>query len=296
MDVYQSVIVTGGGGMLAQDLNRVLRARGVTPVLARRAECDITNRDQLARYFDTHRPTLVFNCAAHTGVDLCEDEPDRAGAINGQGPGNVAQFCRDHGARLIHFSTDFVFDGQSDRPYRPDDIPNPVSAYGKSKLLGEERIRETSQLTWLTIRTAWLFGRHGNCFPQVILNRARAGHGLKVVADQIGCPTYSLDLAVAVIELLDRGAKGIWHVSNSCPSNWYEFAKSILTEFDVPAEVTPISTADWVAMRPRQAKRPAYSVLDTSAYASLTGREMRNWRDALRDYRTEVEKAHSASA
>jgi len=119
---------------------------------------------------------------------------------------------------------------------------------------------------------------------------------LKVVADQTGCPTYSFDLAVAVFELLDRGAKGIWHVSNSSPATWFEFAKSILTEFDVPAEVTPISTADWVAIRPKQAKRPAYSVLDTSAYATLTGAKLRDWRDALKDYRTELEKAHSASA
>jgi len=275
--------------MLAHELHKVLAGRGVVAYLARRGECDITDTDQLASIFERHRPSLLLNCAAHTGVDLCEDEPDRANSINGNGPANLARLCREYSAQLVHFSTDFVFNGQSDRPYRPDDAPDPISAYGRSKLLGEQAIQQTTHLSWLIIRTAWLFGRHGNCFPRIILNRARAGHGLSVVNDQLGCPTYAVDLAVAVFDLLDRGAKGIWHVTNSSPTTWFDFAKSIVTQFDVSTEVKPISTADWVALRPKQAKRPAYSVLDLGPVKTLLGRNMRDWHDALKDYRTEHE-------
>jgi len=289
LDLYRSVLITGGGGMLAHELNQVLKSRGVAPILARRADCDITNPAQLASIFRQHRPTLLLNCAAHTGVDLCEDEPARANSINGQGPSNLAELCREYHTQLIHFSTDFVFNGQSDRPYRPDDAPNPISAYGYSKLLGEEAIKQIAPPSWLIIRTAWLFGRHGNCFPKIILNRARQGHPLAVVNDQHGCPTYAVDLAVAVFDLLDRGAKGIWHITNSSPTTWYDFAKAILTEFNVTAEVKPITTAQWRAMRPKQANRPPYSVLDLSPFITIAGRNMRDWRDALKDYRTDSE-------
>jgi dTDP-4-dehydrorhamnose reductase len=290
LDLYRSVIITGGGGMLAQDLKRVLLGRGIQPLMVGHADCDITDESAVSRMFRERRPTLLLNSAAHTAVDLCEDEPDKANRINGGGVGNLANLAKEYRTKLVHFSTDFVFNGQNDRPYRPDDIPDPVSAYGRSKLLGEQRIRQIAPPAWLTVRTAWLFGRHGNCFPKVIVDRARSGHALKVVDDQIGCPTYSVDLARAIMELLDRDAQGMWHVTNSGPTNWYEFAQAILKEFSIQAEVTPISTAQWVAMRPRQAKRPGYSVLDLAPYTALAGKEMRNWRDALRDYRTELEK------
>lgn len=276
--------------MLAGELAKVLHAQGVTPALIRRSECDISDLIHVNNLFITYRPSLVINCAAHTKVDLCEDEPERANAINGIGVANLGEQALEYGAKLVHFSTDFVFDGQSDRPYRPNDPPNPLSAYGRSKLSGEIALGQLPLPTWLNIRTAWLFGRHGHCFPKVVLDRARAGHGLKIVNDQIGCPTYAADLAQAVVRLLDHDASGIWHLTNSSPASWYEFAQHILTEFMISAEVEPISTAEWVAMRPHQAHRPAYSVLDTSAYTQLTGFQMRDWRDALRDYRTELEK------
>ena len=290
MDLYRSVVVTGGGGMLAKELDLVLRARGVQPTMARRADCDISDRQQVSRLFQSAKPSLVLNCAAHTAVDRCEDEPHLADAINGSGPQYLAEHCQEYGAKLVHFSTDFVFDGQNDRPYRPDDTPAPLSTYGKSKLLGEERIKRVAPLSWLTIRTSWLFGGHGNCFPKIIVDRASSGHVLKVVNDQVGCPTYAADLAQAVFELLDRGAEGIWHVTNCGATSWFEFAKSIVEEFGISAELLPISTAQWISMRPKQATRPSYSVLDPEPYAKLTGRRMRDWRDALRDYRTVVQK------
>lgn len=277
--------------MLAQELARTLAGRGVVATQISRDECDITDRAQVARLFQTRRPTLLLNCAAHTAVDLCEDEVEKADAINGTAVGTLAEFSGEFATKLIHFSTDFVFDGQSDRPYRPNDTPAPLSAYGRSKLLGEEAVKNASPPGWITVRTSWLFGRYGNCFPQIILDRARGGHVLKVVDDQHGCPTYAVDLALAVFELVDRGAQGMWHVTNASPTTWYEFAKETLAQFNVPAEVTPITTAQWVAMRPKQAKRPLYSVLDLEPYARLTGAPLRDWHDALRDYRTEFQKS-----
>src|SRR6266567_9643301 len=172
MDVYRSILITGGTGMLAHALSDTLRSRGLTPIAVSRTECDISDPDSVARLFEKHHPTLLLNCAAHTGVDLCEDEPQKANTINGEGPGNLSQLAKGYRTKLIHYSTDFVFDGQSDRPYRTDDPPNPLSVYGSSKLLGEKRIAGIDPPGWIIVRTAWLFGRHGNCFPQTIIKLA----------------------------------------------------------------------------------------------------------------------------
>lgn len=290
MDSYRSILITGGAGMLAHALADQLRSRGHGFVVAKRSECDICHPDSVAAVFEKYRPTLVLNCAAHTGVDLCEDEPHRANAVNGEGVGTLARYAREYGTQLVHYSTDFVFDGQNDRPYLTSDHPHPVSAYGASKLLGESRIQQIAPPAWLIIRTAWLFGRHGACFPQTILKFARSGRPLKVVNDQLGCPTYTVDLAEATLNLVDAGASGIEHVTNGSPTTWFDFAAAILDEFGVRAELTPVSTEDWFKMRPKQAKRPAYSVLDTRRYTATTGNILRDWRQTLTDYRIACEK------
>jgi dTDP-4-dehydrorhamnose reductase len=284
MDVFRSILITGGNGMLARALAEAARARGLNPVAVKRDECDITDADSVARLFEKHRPTLLLNCAAHTGVDLCEEEPQRANAINGQGPGNLAQIAKDYRTKLIHYSTDFVFDGHSDRPYRPDDPPNPLSAYGASKLLGEKRIAGIDPPGWIVIRTAWLFGRHGNCFPQTIVKLAQAGRPLRVVNDQLGSPTGTPDLADATLRLVDRGAQGVIHLTNSGITSWFEFAKAALEAFGLKADISPVTTAEWFKVRPKQARRPAYSVLDTSRYSDVTGHTPRAWQDALKEY------------
>jgi dTDP-4-dehydrorhamnose reductase len=290
MAPYRSILITGGGGMLAHALADQFRARGLAFTAVKRSECDICHADAVAALFEKHRPSLLLNCAAHTGVDLCEDEPNRANAINGEAVGTLARYAREYGTQLIHYSTDFVFDGQSDRPYNPSDQPNPVSAYGSSKLLGETRLQQTAPPAWLIIRTAWLFGRHGACFPQTVLKVARSGRPLKVVNDQLGCPTYTVDLAQASLNLVDAGVSGIQHVTNNSPTTWFDFAAATLEEFGVRADLTPVSTEDWFKMRPRQAKRPAYSVLNTQRYTATTGNILRDWRQTLVDYRIASEK------
>lgn len=291
MPLYASILMTGGYGMLANALLRALQSRGLSAVAVDRDVLDITDPAAVEAAFEQHRPTLVLNCAAHTNVDGCEKQRDAADAINGHAVETLAALSRRFGATLVHYSTDFVFDGSARRPYRPEDPTHPLSAYGRSKLLGEQKLRENAPDRWLILRTAWLYGINGNCFPRTIVNAARQGKPLKVVADQTGSPTLTDDLAAATLELLDRGAAGVWHVSNAGQTTWFEFTAAILEEFGLKADLSPTTAAEWFKLRPESAVRPAYSVLDTEPLARFLGRPMRPWREALHDYRLQAERA-----
>ena len=288
MGLYDSILITGGRGMLAHSFDALLKKRGRTPFLASRADCDVATREQVAAVFEKVRPTLVVNCAAYTKVDLAEKEREQANAANTDGPAVLAHLCGSHGARLVHFSTDYVFDGSLRRPLRPDDPVGPQSAYGQSKLGGERNIRKLNPPGWLIVRTAWLYGPNGPNFVQTMLNVARAGKPLRVVNDQVGSPTYTFDLAEATLDLLDRGATGVWHVSNSGQTTWFDFAKAIFEEWGLSPDVQPITTAEWKATKPDSATRPAYSVFDLEPLEKLLGRRMRPWREALRAYHQEI--------
>lgn len=282
---YHSILITGGRGMLAHAFSAVLKERGRTPFLAAHADCDVASADQVAALFAKVRPTLVLNCAAYTKVDLAEKEQDQADRCNGHAPGVLAEACRRGGAALVHFSTDYVFDGSARRAWRVDDPVNPRSAYGRSKLLGERAIQANPPARWLILRTAWLYGPNGPNFVQTMLNAARAGKPLKVVNDQAGSPTYTFDLAEATLDLLGRGASGIWHVANAGQTTWFDFATAIFEEWGLSAALSPTTSADWKATKPDSAPRPAYSVLDIEPFERLVGRPMRPWREALRAYR-----------
>lgn len=294
MSATSSIVITGANGMVGHALALSLQRRGLSAILLDRARCDISKPDDVERLFRERRPTLLLNCAAHTKVDLCEDEPDKANQINGYAVGRLAKLAQEHDAYLVHYSTDFVFDGKNTRPYQPGDPTNPISVYGSSKLLGERELQRNAPNRWLIIRTAWVYGRHGSCFPRIMVERARGGHTLKVVNDEIGAPTFTHDLADATLELVDRGATGIVHVTNSGSVSRYDFARAAIEEFDLPgAIVEPITTAQWLAIRPKQARRPAYSVLDCGLFENLVGRPMRPWREALAAYRQSVADAGS---
>lgn len=289
MSLYDSILITGSGGMLGHALADLLVSRGHRPIALNRQQLDIADPSAVKKVFADRNPTLVLNCAAHTRVDLCEQERQKADDINGYAVGNIASLCRASSAALVHISTDFVFDGSLRRPYLATDPVNPLSAYGKSKLLGERELQKNAPPRWLIVRTAWVYGRHGANFPRTMIQAAQAGRPLTVVNDQLGSPTYTADLAAAILDLLDSGAGGFWHVTNSGQTTWYDFAKAALEEFNSRAEISPLSSADWAQKRPTSAIRPAYSVLDLQPLHRQIGRPMRPWRDALGDFHRAVE-------
>jgi dTDP-4-dehydrorhamnose reductase len=282
-----SILVTGGAGMLAG----AFRRRLPRAVFVSRAGLDITSERAIEELFQQRRPAIVINCAAYTKVDQAEQEEDLASAINGDAVGALARVCRAHDAMLVHFSTDYVFDGTIRRPLRPDDPVGPQSAYGRSKLLGEQLLQAHAPKRWLIIRTAWLYGPGGPSFPRAILNAARAGKPLNVVDDQTGSPTFTHDLADATLELLKHDATGIWHLTNAGAVTWHDFASAILETFELNVPLSRTTSAEWKLARPQSAIRPSYSVLDTSPYESLTGRPMRHWREALTDFKAAIETA-----
>jgi dTDP-4-dehydrorhamnose reductase len=289
-DLYDSILIVGGQGMLGHALTDLLVSRGRRPIVVDLPEIDISDPSAVKKLFADRRPTLVLNCAAHTKVDLCEQEKEKADAVNGYAVGLLARSCKSSNAVLVHISTDFVFDGTLRRPYLPSDPVNPLSAYGRSKLLGERELQNNAPARWLIVRTAWLYGRHGLNFPRTMVQAAQAGKPLSVVNDQFGSPTHTVDLAEAILDLLDSGASGLWHATNSGQTTWFDFATAVLEEFGVKAEISPISSADWAQKRPTSAIRPGYSVLDLAALERRIGRTMRPWRAALADFRAAVQR------
>lgn len=292
------VMVTGANGMLGHSLVPRLEEAGAdvialrhpqdTSVLpsprdpARRRESlpvDITEEAALVAAARSARPDWVVHLAAWTDVDGCEGDPDRAFRVNGQGSRNAALAAAAVGAPVLAMSTDYVFDGTATAPWREGDAPNPLGVYGKSKLAGEQGIRESNP-NHVIVRTSWLYGAGGRNFVDTILARARTGDPLRVVNDQHGCPTYARDLSDAVVALVERRPFGTYHVTGTGECTWHDFAVAACELAGVKAEVAAISSAELS----RPAKRPGYSVLDNSSFENATGRRMPHWRDALQRY------------
>jgi dTDP-4-dehydrorhamnose reductase len=277
------VLVTGARGQLGHDMVRVLRQAGTEPITPGRQELDFMRPDSITRSIAAHRPDWVVNCAAYTQVDRAESEAAVAFAVNGDAAGVLAAAAAQAGARLLHVSTDFVFNGRQTRPYTEADEPDPLGAYGRSKLAGEQAVA-AAMPDAVILRTAWVYGVHGHNFVKSILRAARAGKALRVVADQLGTPTWSADIAGVILRLIGSSASGIYHYTNAGSTTWHGFAQAIVEEavaqgFDVKTTaVEPITTADW----PTPARRPAYSVLDTGKLASCLSLAIPHWRDSLK--------------
>jgi len=273
------ILVTGAGGMLGNDLVPVLIAAGHDVFARPRVELDITSGADVSRSFREVQPNVVVNCAAFTRVDDCESDA-RAEQVNAGGVRVLAENCRRHGAGLVQVSTDFVFDGSKGVPYKEDDAPRPLSAYGRSKRHGEEEALRVP--SGLVVRSSWLFGSGGWNFIEAILKQVESGRKrLTVVKDQRGRPTGTPDLAEAILALVEAGAVGIYHFANRGEVTWFDFAREILElseRGDVEVDPTDSATLN------RPATRPAYSVLDSSRYERVTGRPIRHYRDALVEY------------
>ena len=271
-------VIIGSTGMLGCELVEACRRHGAEARgLVGPDEIDITDEHAVQEILDRERPSVVINATGYTDVDGAEAELQAADRINRVGPGHLARFCRDAGALLVHYSTDYVFDGRSQRPYRPDDTPDPVNAYGRSKLAGEREITAAG-CRHLIIRTSWLFAPHGRNFVRTIFDLATKRPALDVVDDQRGRPTYAPDLASMTLQLLDHGADGTVHAANDGQCTWFDLAGAIVELSGLSCRVRPCTTADM----PRPAARPKYSVLDLDGTAALVGRP-RQWTEALAD-------------
>jgi len=245
---------------------------------------DLTQRDQVFTLRD-YAPDIIINCAAYTNVDRCEEHVDLAMSVNGSGPGFLAEVVKEIDAVLVHISTDFVFDGEKRKPYIEEDMPNPLSVYGKSKLEGEQQILQTGLKQYFIVRTSWLYGAGGNNFVETMIRLAKEKIELKVVADQHGSPTWTEDLAQAIFALLQTSDYGIYHYSNDGECSWFDFANEIVvlareTQDLAVERILPIKTEDY----PLPAKRPKYSIMSKEKIKRATGIHIPQWQDSLKSY------------
>jgi len=271
-------VVVGARGMLGADLMQALAARAPTGYDL--PELDITDAGRCRELLQDLSPDVVIDAAAMTNVDYCETHAEEAFLVNGRGTGNLAAAAHALGAKLVYYSTDYVFDGTREGAYQEQDEPNPLSVYGKSKLRGEEFVRSTCP-DHLILRTAWLFGCHGTNFIRTIVSAAREGRALRVVDDQRGSPTYTRDLAARTLALLEKGCRGTYHVTNSGSCTWYELARRSVEWANIAgAGVEAVKTRQV----PRPALRPACSILSNARMLQEGHPPMRPWQEAARDY------------
>lgn len=270
--------ITGAAGMLGQDLVAAAKAAGHEVLAFPRADLDITDSAALLRALRDARPDVVVNSAAWTDVDGAEADEAGAVAVNGAGAGNVAAAAAACGAWTIHVSSDYVFDGRKGAPYVESDPVGPLSAYGRSKLTGEREVAREAPERHTIVRTSWLFGAGGPCFPAMILRLASQRDELKVVDDQTGCPTFTGHLAGALLTLSETRAAGTVHVAGAGTCSWFEFAREIVARSGASCEVKPCTTAEM----PRPARRPAYSVLGTERPDDATS--LPDWHEGLSEY------------
>lgn len=274
------ILIIGSNGLLGSDLVKGWPGDNIIPATSR--DADIRDLAQVRKLVIQARPDWIILAAGYTDVDGSERNPELAFAVNRDGARNVSVVAREQTAKLCYLSTDYVFDGAATRPYEPEDPVHPLNVYGASKAAGEEAVKEHAG-QWLIARTSWLFGASRSSFPEKILRAAASQPELRVVHDQFGSPTYTIDLACAIRELVRADARGILNVANSGSCSWFEFAKEILRAAGRSTPVSAITSAE--AGRP--ARRPAYSVLSPKALASY-GVAMRTWQEALAAYLVEL--------
>jgi dTDP-4-dehydrorhamnose reductase len=270
------ILVTGAKGQLGKEIIR--QGRDHELILTDRTTLDITKSSAVRKLFREVKPEAIIHCAAYTNVDGAEADPDGAFKVNAIGSQNVAAGCLEIGARLVAVSTDYVFDGTAIEPYRESDPVNPQSVYGRTKWQGEELVRQILGRHYI-LRTAWLYGE-GNNFVRTMLRVAAEQPYLKVVNDQIGTPTSTVDLTRAIFKLLASDAYGTYHATCQGQCSWYDFAREIFRQAGKKVDVRPVTTAEF----PRPAQRPPHSVLDNYMLRMTVGDPLRTWSEALQDY------------
>jgi dTDP-4-dehydrorhamnose reductase len=274
------IAVTGAGGQLGRELTRSVPDRGHVVIPLTLGDCDITDPRSVRAALERTTPDVIVNCAGWTAVDAAEEHRSEAELVNARGPAVLAGACAELGARLCQLSTDFVFDGTATMPIDETAPPHPISAYGASKLAGEEAVRDALPDGHVIVRTSWLYGSDGPNFVLTILRLARERGALRVVADQIGSPTWTGHLAPAILRLLELGAGGTFHLTNSGETSWRGFAVAIMAGAGLDVPVEAITTNEY----PTPARRPPYSVLDNRRWRELGETPLPEWRDGLASY------------
>lgn len=295
MIILINIILIGYNGQLGHEITRILESKinignfmnkeNVILNKINSKKLDITNITYVRHYIKNIKPNIIINCAAYTNVDQAEEDYEKAFQANALGPRNLAIAAESVGAKLIHISTDYVFDGKGIFnngeliPYREYDLPNPINVYGKTKLLGENYIRELCS-KYFIIRTSWLYGENGNNFVKTIIKAAKEKGKLQVVNDQIGNPTNAEDLANHILKIALTDEYGIYHCTGNGITSWYDFACRIVEYARIDCTVESVTSGKFI----RKAKRPSYSCLDNMMLRSTIGDNMRNWEEALYDF------------
>ncbi len=276
-----TVVVLGGKrGLLGMSLCKTFSEAGYEVIPTGRDTLDVFDEAAVSRLLEAETPAYVLNTIAYTAVDMAEDEPVEAGKLNKTLPRLLGKVCLDHGSCLVHYSTDFVFDGTKNEPYVETDPVNPQSVYGKTKLEGEQALEYLGMENFLCLRTAWLFGPGKINFVEKILGYAKQRDMLRVVHDQVGSPTSTIDLSQMSLALVQAGARGLFHTVGGGKASWCELTSEAVAAAGVDCRVEPITSDEF----PQKAKRPAYSVLSTQKLTEVTGFTPRPWVQALQEY------------
>ena len=273
------ILVIGAGGQLGQCLKTVAERRGISEIVFPvEQEANILNQELLNSLLEKEKPKFVINCAAYTAVDKAEDEVDLSKAVNETGAANLAKACKANGATLVHISTDFVFEGNEVKLLKEEDAANPINVYGVTKLDGENAVTDILD-EYFILRTSWLYSEYANNFVKTMLKLGAERDELGIIADQVGTPTYAIDLANTIFDIIQSENKsyGLYHYSNEGVTSWFDFAKAIFDISNTTVKANPIPGSAY----PTKAKRPAFSVMDKSKIKSTFNIQIPYWRDSL---------------
>ena len=281
------ILVTGVKGQLGHDVVNEMVKRGLEPVGVDLEEMDITDAGACRKVITESKVDAVIHCAAYTAVDAAEDNVDVCRKVNADGTRNIAEVCRDLDIKMMYISTDYVFDGDKNGAYFPEDRVCPVSVYGESKELGEQFVRAATARHFI-VRISWVFGVHGNNFVKTMLRLAETRDTLNVVCDQVGSPTYTADLAVLLCNMFGTEEYGTYHATNADICSWYEFACEIFRQAGKNVKVVPVTTQEYLRMVPQQARRPKNSVLAQDKLSKNGFALLPEWKDALKRFLAEI--------
>lgn len=273
------VLVTGANGQLGYDVVKELQKQNIECYGASRQDFDIVDFEATENFIKNYMPDAVIHCAAYTAVDKAEDEQGVCYLVNASATENIAEICKKINAKMLYISTDYVFDGTKDGFYEVDDKPNPINVYGKTKLLGEQAVQRILD-KYFIVRISWVFGEHGNNFVKTMLHLGKERKEINVIADQYGSPTYTIDLAPLLVEMIQTEKYGIYHATNEGVCTWVEFAEEIFKIAGMDVKVNHITTAEY----PTRAKRPINSRLNKEKLNRNNFSKLRNWDEALKEF------------